>query len=376
MAKQDFYEILGVSREATQDEIKKAYRKSALKYHPDRNPDNKEAEEKFKKAAEAYEVLSDQQKRAQYDKFGHAGMGNGMGGHGGFNMNMEDIFDHFGDIFGDIFGGRQARPGRATGPQPKRGHDLYKEITISLKDAFTGTKKDISYYHFVPCTTCDAKGAKKGTKAQQCITCHGMGQVQMRQGFFMYSQTCSACAGQGFIISSPCTECKGQSRKQVYDKFSVTIPKGIFDGAELRIPNKGDAGVFGGPSGNLYLRIKVQPDKKFKRVDDNLVTTVMLTYPQLVFGCQIEVESIDGTKHSLKIPKGCPVGKELIIAGKGFDKLRSNARGNFVIITKCHIPKKLDAEAKKLLQEYSKNIGTNVDNSEGGITGFFKRFLC
>ncbi len=373
MAKRDYYEILGVPKGATQEEIKKAYRKLALKYHPDRNPDNKEAEEKFKEAAEAYEVLSNQQKRSQYDQFGHTPMG-GMGGQAGFNMNMDDIFDHFGDIFGDIFGG-QGRRRRTTGPEPKRGHDLYKEITISLKDAFTGTKKDISYYHFVSCKACNAKGAKKGTKAQQCNKCQGMGQVQMRQGFFMYSQTCGACAGQGFIISSPCPECKGQSRKQVYDKFSVTVPKGIFDGAELRIPGKGDAGIFGGPSGSLFLRIKIQPDKKFKRIDDNLVTSVMLTYPQLVFGCQIEVESIDGTKHSVKVPKGCPIGKELIIAGKGFEKLRNNTRGNFVIITKCHIPKKIDPEAKKLLQEYSKIVGTDIENTEGGITGFFKRFL-
>ncbi len=258
MAKRDYYEILGVPKGAAQDEIKKAYRKSALKYHPDRNPDNKEAEEKFKEAAEAYEILSNKQKRSQYDQFGHNQMG-GMGGQAGFNMNMDDIFDHFGDIFGDIFGG-QGRHRRTTGPEAKRGHDLYKEITITLKDAFTGIKKDISYYHFVPCKACDAKGAKKGTQAHQCTTCQGMGQVQMRQGFFMYSQTCGACAGQGFIISSPCPECKGQSRKQVYDKFSVSVPKGIFDGAELRISGKGDAGIFGGPSGSLFLRIKIQPD--------------------------------------------------------------------------------------------------------------------
>jgi len=374
MNKRDYYEILGVPRTATAAEIKAEYRKLALKYHPDRNPNNKEAEEKFKEAAEAYEVLSDSQKRKQYDQLGHAAFEAGMGG-AGQGMSMDDIFASFGDIFGDIFGmGPRARRKR-NGPHPQRGHDLYKEVNITLKEAYLGTKKEVSYYHFVSCDTCNGKGAKKGTEPKECPTCGGTGQVQFKQGFFMYSQPCSACQGEGYIISSPCPDCLGQSRVKKYDKFTVTIPKGIFDGAELRIAGKGDAGVYGGSAGDLFLRVRVLPDKKFKRVDDDLVCTVLLTYPQLTFGCQVEVERIDGVKETVKVPKGCPVGEKLILPGKGFAHLRGTGAGNMVVITQCHIPKKLSSEAKKALEEYSKLIGTDVNDSEGAITGFFKKFL-
>jgi len=373
--KRDYYDVLGVSKSAKQKEIKSAYRKLAMKYHPDRNPGDKKAEDKFKEAAQAYEVLSDTDKRKKYDQFGHAGVDGSMGGGGfGQGMSMDDIFSSFGDIFGDIFGGGDRRRGQ-NGLAPKRGHDLSKELSISLKESFTGTKQDIRYYHFFSCETCNNTGAQKGTSAQQCTTCQGAGQINRRQGFFMYSQTCSACAGQGFIIPSPCKACSGQSRTQKFDKFSITIPKGIFDGAELRVSGKGDAGVYGGPAGDLFLRIRVMPDKKFKRVGDDLECTVMLTYPQLVFGAHVEIENIDETKETIKIPKGCPVGEPIIIAGKGFALRQANGRGNLVVIPQCHIPKKLDAETKKLLDQYAQKIGNKVDSSTGGISGFFKKFL-
>lgn len=373
----DYYEILGVSREASPEEIKAAYRKLALKYHPDRNPNNKEAEEKFKEAAAAYEVLSDPDKRKRYDQFGAAGFeGAGMGA-GPQNMSMDDIFEHFGDIFGDLFGmggARQQR--RSTGPIAKRGHDLYQELSITLKDAFTGTKKEIGYNHFVICSTCDGKGMEKGTSAKTCDRCGGTGQIQFRQGFFMYAQPCGTCDGAGYLIPSPCKTCKGQSRIQKFDKFTVNIPKGIFDGAELRIPSKGDSGVYGGPTGDMFIKIEVLPDKKFTRNEDDLECTAMLTYPQLVLGCQIDIESIDGSKESIKIPKGCPVGHKIVVPGKGFQRLRNKTYGNLVVITNCHIPKKLSTEAKKLLTDYSEQIGTDTDNHDGVITSFFKRFLC
>lgn len=375
MSKRDFYEVLGVPRTATVDEIKSAYRKLALKYHPDRNPGNKEAEEKFKEAAEAYEVLSDEKKRKTYDQFGHAGMGGAGGSHGGHGMNMDDIFSNFGDIFGDIFGEQRRARKKATGPEPRRGHDLHKDITISLKDAYTGIKQEVGYYHFETCDTCKGKGTKAGTKPQACATCKGAGQVHYSQGFFMYSQTCSSCGGQGFTIPSPCPTCHGQSRKQVYDKFSVTIPAGIFDGAELRIAGKGDAGVYGGPAGDLFLRVTVTPDPNFKRVDDDLVCTILLTYPQLVFGSHVEIHTIDGTKENIKIGKGCPVGERIVIAGKGFPKLRGSGRGNLVVVTNCDIPKKLSEKAKDALNEYSKEIGTTTQGNTGGLAGFFKKFL-
>lgn len=369
----DFYEVLGVSKDASTDDIKAAYRKLALKYHPDRNPDNKEAEEKFKEAAAAYEVLSDPQKRQQYDQFGHAGMGD-MGGMGA-GMNMDDIFSQFGDIFGSIFGGHPG--GRASRGQPaaRRGHDLAQEVRITLEDAFLGTKKEIGYYHFFTCDTCKGKATKPGTSVQSCKNCKGSGQTHVQQGFFAFSQTCSACAGQGFTIPSPCPTCGGQSRIQKYDKFTVTIPQGIFDNAEMRIAGKGDAGVFGGPAGDLYLKIRVQPDKQFKRIGNDLTSNIMLTYPQLVFGAQVVIESIDGSKHTIKIPRGCPVGEKITVSGKGFRDVRSKAFGNLVVTTQCHIPKKLSDEQKKMLKEFSQSIGTSIEDSDGSIAGFFKKFL-
>jgi molecular chaperone DnaJ len=372
MSKRDYYDILGVSRTASADEIKTAYRKLAMKYHPDRNPNNKEAEEKFKEAAQAYEVLSDTQKRQAYDQFGHAGA-EGMGGHRHGDMNMDDIFSSFGDIFGEMFGGRQQRS-RAAGPQPHRGHDLTKEVTITLQEAFLGIKKEVAYYHFFTCESCSGKGAQAGTKIQVCTTCQGAGQLHRQQGFFMYAQTCTSCNGQGYTIPSPCSECNGQSRVQRYDKFSVTIPQGIFDGADLRINGKGDAGVYGGTTGDLYIKIKIAPDKKFSRTEDDLVCSLLLSYPQLVLGCQVEIESLDGSKETIKIPKGCSIGEKIIVAGKGFQRLRSKVRGNLVIITQCQIPKKLSKDAKEKLVEYANLLET--ENSDGGfISGLFKKFL-
>lgn len=379
MEKRDYYTILGVSRTATADEIKAAYRKLALKYHPDRNPGNTEAENKFKEAAQAYEVLGDEQKRQRYDKFGHAGV-DGMGaGHGGgpHGMNMDDIFSNFGDIFGDIFGAHtgQRRGRKKSGPTAERGHDLFKEISITLKDAYLGSKHEMAFFRFVPCTTCKHTGAQEGTSARVCANCDGTGQKDYVQGFFIVSQACGTCGGHGYTIPSPCKTCSGQSRVREYDTFSVNIPAGIYDGAEVRIKGKGDAGIFGGPTGDLLIKVHVLPDKHFQRVDDNLVCSVTLTYPQLVLGSQVEITSIDDTKETIKIPKGCAVGHEIVIPGKGFSKIRSNTRGNLVVISKCHIPTKLSADAKDALMKYSSIIGTEPNESSGSIASFFKKFL-
>lgn len=374
MNNRDYYEILGVSKTASQDEIKTAYRKLAMKYHPDRNPDNKEAEEKFKEAAEAYGVLSDTEKRKRYDQFGKQGV-DGMGGFGA-DMNMEDIFENFGDIFESLFGMGGGGPRRRTaGPTPRRGHDLYKEQSISLKDAFLGTKKEISYYRFVSCDDCKGKGAKTGSETKTCPTCNGAGQQQYRRGLFAFSQTCATCGGQGFIIPEPCPACKGQTRIQKLDSFTVNIPKGIFNGAELRVPGKGDAGVFGGPAGDLLIRINVTADKKFQRDGDDLLCNVMVTYPELVFGSQVEFESIDGEKESIKIPAGSQVGFKVVIQKKGFSKLRGAGRGNLIVTLQCHIPKKLSKEAHEALKKYSDIIGTDISDADNSIIGFFKKFL-
>lgn len=383
MAKRDYYEVLGVAKSADLKDIKAAYRKLALQYHPDRNPNNKQAEEKFKEASEAYEVLSDETKRRQYDQFGHAGAESGFGGFGGFgqgqDVNMENIFDIFGDIFGggaQTGGGGGRKRTKRTEPTPRRGHDLTKDLAITLKEAFTGTSKEITYYHFVSCTDCNGKGAKKGTSYTECAQCKGAGQVSYRQGFFSFNQACPECHGEGVIISQPCPGCKGQSRVQKYETFTLNIPQGIYDEAELRVAGKGDAGVYGGPAGDLFIKIKVMPDKAFKRVQDDLEVTLLLTYPQLVFGSQVEISSIDGSKETIKVPKGCPVGERIVMKDKGFAKIKGKGRGNLVIITQCDIPKTLSSDAQKKLTEYSELIGSSVgDNKDGWIAGFFKKFL-
>lgn len=375
MAKKDFYDVLGVSKSATQEEIKAAYRKLALKYHPDRNPDNKAAEEKFKEAAEAYEVISDADKRKKYDQFGHAGFDNmGGGHHGPHGMNMDDIFANFGDIFGDMFGGKQQRGRKKTGPEPLQGHDLQRELEITFKESFTGCKHEIRYHHFFPCESCQGKGLQAGTKVKACDKCGATGQVHYQQGFFMYAQACGACRGQGFTIPSPCKECGGQSRVQKMDKFTVNIPAGVYQHAELRISGKGDAGVFGGAAGDLFLRIRIKPDPNFRRHEDDLECNLMLTYPQLVLGAQVEIETIDGQKETIKIPKGCPVGERIVIAGKGFPRLRGKGAGSLVIITQCHIPKKLSSETKEALTNYAEKLEA-PQNCDGYIMGFFKKFL-
>lgn len=379
MSKKDYYEVLGISKTASQEEIKAAYRKLALKYHPDRNPDNKEAEENFKEAAQAYEVLSDANKRSQYDQFGHAGGDYfGGGGHAG-GPSMDDIFTNFSDIFETMFGGAGPRGGgrrrTAAEPQPQQGHDRHQVLEITLRESFEGCKKDVGYYRLFACEECEGKGMKKGTSYSTCEICKGHGQVQFRQGFFVYAQACEKCSGNGYIITDPCGVCHGTSRKQKYDQFTVTIPKGIADGMELRIAGKGDAGIFGGRAGDLFIKIKVREDKQFKRVGNDLECTVRLTYPQLVFGSQLEIENIDGTKETIKIPKGCPVGERIIIAGKGFTNLRGKGFGNLVVTTQCVIPKRLSQEAKDALNDYSQKVGHETGDEPGAIRSFFKKFL-
>ena len=374
MNKRDYYEVLGVSKTASQEEIKKSYRKLAIKYHPDKNPGDKKSEETFKEAAEAYEVLSNANKRQKYDQFGHSGMQGGHDYHQYSNMN--DIFESFGDIFENLFGGGQSRSRRqSAGPTQQQGHDLAQNITISLEESYLGCKKEIKTYHYVACDGCNSSGCKSGTKIAVCATCHGTGQKIARQGFFSFSQPCSACWGKGYTIPHPCADCKGQSRIQKHERLTITIPAGIYNEAELRVTGKGDSGIFGGPSGNLYLRVDVKKDKNYFRRDNDLVTYLTLTYPQLVLGSHIEVTNIDGTKHTVKIPKGCPVGKEINVVGKGFPNLHSSSgKGNLVFIVQCDIPRRLNQETNDALLDYAKKLGNQTSDNDG-IIGFFKKFL-
>lgn len=381
MAKRDYYDVLGVAKTATKEEVKKAYRALAMKYHPDRNPNDKAAEEKFKEVQEAYDVISDDKKRKMYDQFGHAAGAQGAG-----YQDMGDIFgqfneqygDQFGDLFSSIFGagGGRGRKAKKAGPVAQRGLDIVKDVAITLEEAFSGVKKDITYYHFVPCSTCNHKGMEKDSKIETCPTCHGTGQLHMGNGMiFVQMGACHACSGQGFIFQKPCKTCHGQSRVQKYDTIAVSIPKGIFNGATIRVSDAGDAGVYGGPAGDLLLQIAVMPHKRFKRVEDDIECTVSVTYPQLVFGAHIEIENIDGSKESIKIPSGCPVGERITIKGKGFHRLRGTGRGNLIVTTTCHIPTDLSGEADATLRKYSEEIGTKIDSEDGIIAGFFKKFL-
>lgn len=380
MAK-DFYDILGVSKNASQDEIKKAYRKQAMKYHPDRNPGDKDAEEKFKQAAKAYETLSNENKKSQYDQFGHSNyeqyqQTGGAGGGHGFS-NAEDIFEGFGDIFGSMFG-NQARQRRKSSPSPIRGEDLSKKITITLKEAFTGVKKTIKIYRYDSCQTCDGMGSRPGSKPSACSYCKGSGQVVNSQGFFSMARPCPSCNGQGFKISDPCSNCSGQCRIQKHETIDVSIPDIVFHGAQIRLSKKGDAGVFGGPAGDLYLEVSVSSDPKYVRRENNIVTSVMLNYPQLVLGCKISIKNIDDSQENFVIPAGCQVGAELKISGKGFNSSSSRRRGDFIAIIKCHIPKKLSASGQAAIKTLAEELGSKVNQeseSKSSTYDFFRSFM-
>ncbi len=290
----DFYEILGVGRDATPDTIKKAYRKLAMKYHPDKNPGNKEAEDKFKEAARAYEVLSDSEKRARYDRFGHGGV-NGMGGPGGSGFHdVGDIFEAFGDIFGDFFGGGARGRTRGGGTRARRGHDLRYFMEVSLEEVLTRAKKEIEFQAEAPCDRCEGHGSEPGSRPETCGTCHGSGQVVRSQGFFSMATTCPSCQGQGVVIKNPCKKCQGRGVTQVKRKLLVNVPAGVTTGVQLRLGGEGEPGLRGGPAGDLYVEIKVKEDRRFERQQEHLVTQLEISYLQALLGATVEVQTLKG----------------------------------------------------------------------------------
>lgn len=364
MSKKDFYSILGVGQSANQAEIKKAYRQKAMQYHPDRNPGDAVAEAKFKEVAEAYATLSDDQKKAQYDQMGHEGYSQysssgGRGGYGG-GAGMEDLFSGFQDIFSMFGGGRKAKKksGKAAAA---RGSDLSLEISISLKDAFLGVRKDILIYRDITCASCNGMGGDGELKYSECAYCKGHGQITVEQGFFAMTQPCPKCAGLGSKITNPCKSCKGACKKHGSESISVTIPNNVFDGADLRLVGKGDAGVFGGPSGDLYLKVRISKDSNFTREGDDIVTKVLLDYPLLVLGALIDVTNIDGSIEKIQIPAGSFVGKRVTIQGKGFNQASRRGKGDMIVELHCRIPTKVSANAEKLLKEYAEEIGCTKD---------------
>jgi molecular chaperone DnaJ len=358
VAKRDYYEVLGVQKGATKDEIKKAYRKLAIQYHPDKNPGNKEAEEKFKEATEAYEILADDQKRPAYDQFGFAGVEGMGGGQQDFSQafrGFEDIFGgDFSGIFDSFFGGGRRRSSGGSGGV-RQGANLRYDIEIPFKDAVFGTKVEIQYSRNESCPACKGSGEANGTGKKVCPSCQGSGQVRHSQGFFSVASTCPSCGGEGYIIEHPCKECSGSGTQKKRQKIMVTIPSGVENGRRVVIPRQGDAGPSGGPPGDLYVFIRVKPHEYYERQDEDLYCAVPISITQASLGADIHVPTLDGKTIKVKIPPGIQNGKLLRIREEGIPS--SGRRGNLYIKLMIQIPAKLSKRGRELMEELSKVEG-------------------
>ncbi|WP_394143001.1 molecular chaperone DnaJ [Burkholderia multivorans] len=353
MAKRDYYEVLGVAKNASDDEIKKAYRKLAMKYHPDRNPDNKDAEEHFKEVKEAYEMLSDSQKRAAYDQYGHAGVDPNMGGAGA--QGFGGFADAFGDIFGQAAGGRGGRGG----PQVYRGADLRYSMEITLEQAAHGYDTQIRVPSWVSCEVCHGSGAKPGTKPETCPTCHGQGTVRMSQGFFSIQQTCPKCHGTGTYIPEPCAHCHGSGKVKETKTLEVKIPAGIDDGMRIRSAGNGEPGINGGPPGDLYVEIHIKPHAVFERDGDDLHCQMPIPFTTAALGGEIEVPTLAG-RATFPVPEGTQSGKTFRLRGKGIKGLRSSIAGDLYVHVQVETPVKLTDHQRDLLKQFEKSL------AEGG----------
>ncbi|KVX01091.1 molecular chaperone DnaJ [Shewanella frigidimarina] len=363
MSKRDYYEVLGVGRDTSEREIKKAYKRLAMKFHPDRNPGDKAAEASFKEIKEAYEILTDGDKKAAYDQFGHAGVDPNRGGHGGGQGDFGDIF---GDVFGDIFGG-----GRRGGQrQAARGSDLRYNLELSLEEAVRGLTKELRIPTLAACDLCDGSGAKKGTSATTCGTCHGQGQVQMRQGFFAVQQACPTCHGRGKIIKDPCGKCHGEGRVEKSKTLSVKIPAGVDTGDRIRLTGEGEAGEFGAPPGDLYVQVSVREHAIFTRDANNLYCEVPISFSKAALGGEIEVPTLDG-KVSLKIPTETQTGRMFRLRGKGVKSVRSHAVGDLLCKVVMETPVNLNEKQKELLREFEATLTGESKKHSPKAEGFF-----
>ena len=370
MSKRDYYEVLGVNKSAKKEEIKKAYRKQALKYHPDKNKGDKKAEEKFKEASEAYHVLSDDKRKSSYDQFGHAAFQSG--GQGGFSNS--DFSSSFSDIFEDVFGDFGdfgfGSSGRSRARSNNRGSDLRYDVSIDLDDAFNGSEKKINYTTYKKCKTCSGSGSKPGSKPSSCSYCGGQGRVRTSQGFFTIQQTCPQCSGEGEQITNPCNGCSGLGKTQSSETVSVKIPKGVDDGTRIRLSGKGEAGNKGGANGDLYLFISVETHSIFKRSEENLYYELPISLADAALGTTVEVPSIDGGKTKIKIPPGTQSGKQLRLRGKGMPILRRSIFGDLYIRIITEVPTSLNKRQKELLAEF-KTLEDNKSNPS--IKNFFDK---
>ncbi|MDG1750484.1 MAG: molecular chaperone DnaJ [Thalassotalea sp.] len=367
MSKRDYYETLEVAKDAGEREIKKAYKRLAMKYHPDRTQGDKAKEETFKEIKEAYEILNDDQKRAAYDQYGHAAFEQGGHGGGGFGGG-QDFGDAFGDIFGDIFGG--GRRGGGGQSRQRRGSDLRYNLEMSLEDAVKGKSVEIKVPTYVSCDPCDGSGAKKGTSAKTCATCHGHGQVQMRQGLFAVQQTCPTCSGKGKVISDPCTSCRGQGRVEKTKTLNAKVPAGVDTGDRIRLSGEGEAGEHGAPAGDLYVQVHVKDHHIFVREENNLFCEVPISFTTAALGGEIEVPTLGG-KVKLKIPKETQTGKMFRLRGKGVKSVRSHATGDLMCKAVLETPVNLSGDQADLLRQLEEKMGKNQTKHNPKETGFF-----
>jgi len=368
MAKRDYYDILGVNKNSTPEQIKAAYRKQAVKYHPDKNKGDKASEEKFKEASEAYHVLSNQERKESYDNFGHAAFENGGRGQGGFgNFDFSGSFsDIFEDFFSDFSGGR----GRSRKNSNFRGSDLRYDLSIDLEEAYSGKKENIKFTTSEKCTTCKGQGSKPGHNPTACSMCSGNGRVRSNQGFFTVQQTCPQCSGSGEEISNPCNNCNGTGKNQTSKKLSVTIPKGVDDGTRIRLAGKGEAGVKGGGSGDLYLFINVRSHDLFKRSEENLFFEHPISIADAALGTSLEIPTIDGAKAKIKIPAGTQTGKQFRLKGKGMPYIRGSGNGDLYVQINTEVPVSLNSEQKELLEKFRK---IENEKSNPSIKQFFQK---
>jgi molecular chaperone DnaJ len=356
--KRDYYEVLSVTREAGEEEIRKAYRQAALKHHPDRNPGDHEAERKFKEATEAYSVLTDREKRSAYDRFGHAGLeGRGVDFSG---AGMGDILSHFQDLFSDFFGGGGGFGG-GRGRGPARGADVRVEATISLEDSMKGTKREIAVQGAAPCEVCNGSGARPGTKPTVCSQCGGAGQIGTQRGFVMFSTTCPRCRGNGQVIANPCEKCAGSGVLEKRRTVVVSFPPGIDGGQRLRVPGQGMPGPPGTNPGDLYVDVELEPHPRFERHGSDLVTKERLTFPEATLGTEVRVSLPDGTDVTAKVPAGTQPGSVITVPGKGLPQVDRRGQGSLHVLVEVDVPRKLSKKAKKLLEELAEELADGAE---------------
>lgn len=381
MSKRDYYEVLGVARGASEADLKKAYRKLALQYHPDRNPDDPTAEERFKEVSEAYAVLSDAEKRTRYDRFGHAGIGGPGAGPGGDFGDLGNFGDLFNDLFGDIFGGGGGRGGSRRG-RGQRGADLRYNLEIDLHDVLEGCQPTLKIPKMRRCETCSGSGAAAGSQPARCGRCEGTGQLVFQQGFFRVNRPCEACGGAGEVIQNPCSDCRGAGRVEGQQTITVSVPPGVEDGARLRVSGEGEAGIAGGPPGDLYVVMRLREHPLFERDGTDLQIEVPIPFVQAALGAEIEVPTLDG-RVQIQIPEGTQSGRVLRLRGKGLPPLQprldpeqlKKMRGDLYVKVFVEVPTKLNTRQRELLEEFAKQSGTEVSPTTKGFLDKLRDFF-